>query len=613
MLYALAVMLSGVSLSPRLLAQNVEIRAFVDRTTVGQDQTVTYTVEIQGATLPNIQRPDAPPTSNLRRLSPVPSTKRQYSFRNGQVSRSLSYEWTYRPQSVGTARIGRVTIEVANQAFETEPIELRVTARPPSATKQSGVNRSAGQPSQQTSPGDDDMFIDVEVSDRSVYVNEPVQLTYRLFFAPDLDVRQSRLSDAWEAEGFWREDLDVRRNPLPEAVIRSGRRYHSIVLKRTVLYPTRSGSLTVAPLRITSEVYDGGDSQNPFSRFFSFGRSYEEVPLSSPTVRVSARELPPGAPPSFDGAVGQFELQTRASRQALEVGGATELIVEVTGSGNVSTLNPPEPAAPDEFEVYDPDVDVSLSHAGPTLRGRKQFTYVLVAQEEGTYTLPPIEFSYFNPATEQYSTQYSDSLRLRVAAGAAAPNAGSLRAGEPSEPMTEPGTWEVIYKVPLHRRPWTYVALLAPWLAVLGLLAYRRSRHGFSDDPERTQRHAALKRARAGLDEADRQLAAGRNNRAFQKSEDALLVFLEDQTGRPLRGLTRSELKTELAAVGIEPRHRKDLISFLRTADEAQFAPAGASHPTIDLWQARKLLESLNQNIAGIKEGEAQSTRQSTG
>ena len=613
MLYALAVMLSGAALSPRLLAQNIEIRAFVDRTTVGQDQTVTYTVEIQGATLPDIQRPNAPPTSNLRRLSPVPTTKRQYNFRNGQVSRSLSYEWTFRPQSVGTARIGALTIEVANQTFETEPIELRIATGPPSAGSQSAGNRSTGQPSDRTSPGGDDLFIDVEVSDRSVYVNEPVQLTYRLFFAPDLDVRQSRLSDAWEAEGFWREDVDVRRNPLPEMVVRSGRRYQSIVLKRTVLYPTRSGSLTVAPLRITSEVYDGADRQNPFSRFFSFGRTYEEIPLSSPTIHVSARPLPSGAPPSFDGAVGEFELQTRATRQALEVGGATELIVEVTGSGNVSTLNPPEPAAPEEFDVYDPEVDVSLSPAGPALRGRKQFTYVLVAQEEGAYTLPPIEFSYFNPATEQYSTLYSDSLHLRVAAGAVAADAGSLRTGEPTEPMFESGAWKATSEVPLHRRPLTYVALLAPWLAVLGLLAYRRSRHSFSDDPERARRHTALKRARAGLDEADRLLATGRKNRAFHKSEESLLVFLEDQIGRPLRGLTRPELSSELTAAGIEARHRKDLVSFLRTADEAQFAPAGASRPIGDLWQARKLLESLNQNIAGIKEGEAQSTRQATG
>ena len=572
-------------------AQAVQVRAFADRTTVGRHQTVTFTLEVRGKQLSDVQQPEPPATQNLERLSAVPNTRQQLSFRNGQTSRSLSYSWTYRPQAMGDARIGAASVRIGDDTYRTEPIELRITAQPPA---RGPVNPAPD--ARDGGPGADELFIDVEVSDRNVYLNEPVRLTYRLFFAPDLSIRQSRLAGSWEAEGFWREELNVQHNPLPEMVVRRGRRYRSIVLKRMVLYPTRTGELEIAPLRITSEVFDGSTSQDPFSRFFSFGKTYEDVVLASPSVRVNVRALPEEAPPSFHGAVGYYDMDAEISRHALETGGATELRVQISGRGYLSALEAPLPTVPEAFDVYDPKVSLTLDRSGRMLLGTRTFTYALVAQQAGSYTLPPVTFTYFNPAAERFETLRSDSLRLRVAPGAAASNPGAPPVDEEMMPMHEVGTWRATAQTPLYRQMWIYGALLAPWLALLGLLIYTRRRRYAERHPGAIRRRTAHARATEELERCEREIQRGEIRRGYGTLEEVMRGFLEDHLGRPLGGLTRRELEARLERAGVAAAQRRSLATLLDAAEQAQFAPAASTDPAADLTRARNLLEELDAN-----------------
>src|SRR5690606_15356424 len=104
---------------------------------------------------------------------------------------------------------------------------------------------------------------------------------------------------AGEAQGFWREELDVDSRPIPRSVIENGLRYNMITLKRVAVFPTRSGILSIEPLRIQTEAYVPNDRGNPFERFFSMRSQYEPVDLASPAVTIDVQPLPGGAPAGF--------------------------------------------------------------------------------------------------------------------------------------------------------------------------------------------------------------------------------------------------------------------------------------------------------------------------
>ncbi len=561
--------------------QPVEIRAYVDNTTVGENEAVNFTLEIQGAGPGEITQPEAPPSENLVLLSPVPGARRSFRYSNGQMQRSVAFEWRYRPAAEGAARIGSASVQIAGETYRTEAIYLQIAAQ----------SQRAGEPDRSEPLDDGAVFIGVEVSDRDVYLKEPVQLIYRLYFLPGVDIRQSRMSGPWEAEGFWREEMEVDRHPFPQTVVHNGRQYQTIVIKRSVVFPTRTGRLEIDPLPIESEVYDGTGSQGPFSRFFSFGRSYEAIEIASPSVNIDVRPLPEGEPASFSGAVGYFDMQTRISRRALAAGEASEVRVEVTGRGNVSTLEAPAIEAPDSFEIYDPDVNVSFNRDATVLRGETTFTYVVVPRAEGNYALPPVTFSYFNPASEQYETLRSDSLLMRVAPAPMASNeAASFSADELAGPMTDPGNWVYPDPVPLHRNPWAYAALSAPWLALIGLLVYTRRRRRLEENPELSRRSRARSRALEKLTRAERLAHVGR---AYAAMEEALLGYLEDALEERIHGLTRSERDARLADRGVTEACRRSLDELLVAADRAQFAPIAAAEPAGDLERARDLVESI--------------------
>ena len=132
-----------------------------------------------------------------------------------------------------------------------------------------------------------DIFIRALPSARNVVQNQQVNIEYHLYFREGMQLRQSRLADSWDAEGFWREELDVERRPVPKTVVENGLRYNTIVLKRVAVFPTRTGSLTIDPLRIEAEAYVPNRSADPFDQFFSFRQRYEPVEVASETVKVN--------------------------------------------------------------------------------------------------------------------------------------------------------------------------------------------------------------------------------------------------------------------------------------------------------------------------------------
>ena len=210
-----------------------------------------------------------------------------------------------------------------------------------------------------------------------------------------MQLRQSRLADSWDAEGFWREELDVERRPIPKTIVENGLRYNTITLKRVAVFPTRTGELTVDPLKIEVEAYIPSRSGDPFDQFFSFRPRYEPVEVASRSVKIDVSSLPENSPDDFLGAVGAFRVEADVDRAEVQVGEPIEIELTISGTGNMATIEPPNFEPPGVFEQYDPQVKTDINRSGRQITGTKTLTYVLVPRSNGVFQIPQVTLSFF--------------------------------------------------------------------------------------------------------------------------------------------------------------------------------------------------------------------------
>lgn len=574
---ALLLLAAGAARAPSAVADalrqssspssSVEVTAKVQRSPVGRGENVVYVMTLEGASLSEVEFPDAPSAAGLVPKSRQPEVSQDVVYQNGQLRRTLAFRWTYRPQRTGRLQFKPVAFRAAGERHRTETVSVRVLRRSPAAS-------SRGRDDTRPEAASDDIFIEATLSDSTVYRGEQTTVTYQLFYRQGLQLRQSRLAGSWDAPGFWREELDVPSRPDVGTTRRNGAAYRSLLLKRVALFPTRSGQLTLSPLEIETRARQSGRSQGLLGRLFSSGRS-REVSVVSDSVDVRVRPLPDGAPASFRGAVGRFRMdlaQPARSRRAVRVGNAVELELNVSGYGNLATLKAPSlDRLPRALNTYPPDPHLDMDREGERVRGDKTFTYTLVPQEAGTYRVPPLVFSYFAPAAGRYRTLRTEAVTIRATGSArelSASSGNALPPGALAGPLTENPQWARPGRVPLYRRAWPYAALGGSALLAAALLAWRRRRARKAPRPPEAH-PTAQKRLR----EARRHLDEDRPRAFYEETERALRAFVGQRLGRPATGQTRRQLRDALARAGVAEATREQFFALLDECDRARFAP----------------------------------------
>lgn len=591
-------------------AQDVSVRASVSEPTIGTEEALTYSITVQGSDGSNIQTPDPPGTEGLSLLQSIPGTSRNVSIVNGRVSQSISFNWTYRPVREGEARLGSTSVTVGTNTYTTEPITVRVvpqSERPARTPRRDPFSSLLGQPQQAEpppQPDDRDIFIRAVPSGRTAYRNQQVTVQYRLFFRDGIQLRQSRLTDSWDAEGFWREELDVDTRPVPQVVIENGLRYNTIVLKRAALFPTRTGDLSVDPLRIETEAMVPS-SRDPFQSFFALRSRFTPVELSSEPIELEIRPLPRGAPDSFNGAVGTLGMTTRLSRSEVEVGESIELTVRISGMGNIATLDAPPLEMPASFERYDPRIDTNIDRSGTSLSGAKTFSWVIIPRANGTYELPPVEFSWFDPRREEYRIIRSDPYTITVTGSASVPasivaTTNGLPVDDLAPAFRSASEWTRTTRTPLHRTWWAYVLLVIPIGVLAGILASDRYRSRLTTDISWARGRRAHPLSRKHLRQAAELMNEGRTAAFFEELDRAVLGFVGNRLNVAERGYTRAGLRNELAEHGVPADVLDRLTLLLDHCDRGRYAPSSETPDDLGraLDEASELIPILDGHLS---------------
>lgn len=146
------------------------------------------------------------------------------------------------------------------------------------------------------------------------------------------------------------------------------------------------------------------------------------------------------------------------------MGESVEIITEITGSGNLPLLNKPEYDFPESLELYNPQENTSITRDNRLIAGSKTFTDIIIARNDGTYSIPEKRIATFNPDKNSYEyfTLSEINFRADIDPNATVTSLEDMRLD--IEPVTGLAQWKEKKDTPLTERNSIWVMLFTPFL-----------------------------------------------------------------------------------------------------------------------------------------------------
>ena len=505
------------------------------------------------------------------------------SIINGVVSKEMSYSYTLQPKKIGTFSIGRASIRVNNREIRTRPLTIKV------------VEGRAGD-----AEGEDgEIFVRAEPSTKEAWIGQQVIVSYRLYTTVNID--NYNVLEESDYAGFYAEDIRRINSRVMREVI-DGKQYATKLLRQVALYPQQTGGLTIEPMHIQMGIVAKGSGRR--GSFF-FNRQVKRVPVQTEPVTIKVRSLPAGAPPSFTGAVGKYELRTSLNRNQLTTDDVLQLTLKISGDGDIKRVQAPLISFPESFEVYDPKTtEESRYESGEEIIGKKTIEYLVLPKEPGRYNIRPA-FTFFDPDSAKYITLNTSMYRVQVEQGSSRP-----RSPIPQEEVAETPPQEIkyikmntaVYKTNQHFLAsvpfWVLTAL--PFLFLTGAVVYKRyliQKAGI--DPLLLRMKKARKVALRRLVIAEGHLKTKSSRAFYDEISKAMLGYVCDKLQIPRSELTKDNVKSKLQALQVSEELMENFMQIIHNTEIALFAGMDNASAMEDTYQ--KTLDVLT-NIEQVVE-----------
>ena len=354
-------------------------------------------------------------------MGPNQSSSSSTSIVNGvrTSSKTITYTCILRPKQEGTFTIPAATITAEGKQMISKDLVVKVL--PPdqggSSTQQTGGQSRGTTTSQPGRISDEELFIVATVNKKKVYEQEAILLTYKIYTTVNLTNVSGKMPDL---KGFHTQEVEMPKgNREFELEHYKGRNYRTIVWSQYVLFPQQSGQLEIPSISFEGTVAQRVQNYDPFEAFFNGGSSYVNVQktIHTPKLTIDVSPLPAGRPASYYGGVGEFNISSTISTTELKEDEAVTLKLIISGTGNMKLIKTPEVKFPADFEIYDPKVDNKFTLKTNGLSGNKVIEYLAIPRHGGDYTIPPVEFSYFDVKSGAYKTLATPEYVLKVAKG----------------------------------------------------------------------------------------------------------------------------------------------------------------------------------------------------
>lgn len=536
---------------------------------------LVYTVNATGKDL------KVPEFTNFEVLAgPFESRSSSYQVINGKASSSLSISYTFTLQGLktGTYSVPPASIMVDGQKHSSNGLSIKVLPDDGSDAAGSSAAQSGASTAKITN---DKIFIRTNISKSSVYEQEPVVVTYKLYTLADVaGMNNMKMPDF---NGFLKQELDQSQNKQLSYENFNGKNYGTIVLYQVLLYPQRTGDITIdkASFEAVIRVQNKTQVRSIFDDFFD---SYTNVnkALVAPAVKVKVYPLPGAKPAGFSGTVGQLSMSSTISATQVKANEAVTLKVVISGSGNMKLIKNPDIELPEGFEIYDPKVNNNFKTTLSGVSGTKTIEYLFIPRNAGDFEIPAAEFVYFDLQEKTYKTLRTPVYNLKVSKGEGGESvvSGNYVNKEDVKQLgkdirfIETKPFKLTKKTePVFGTVEGWILYLIPLLVALFLFFVLKRKALENSNIEFVRNKKANKQAQKRLKMAQKLLNEGEKDKFYEEVLKAVWSYLSDKLAIPAASLTKERVEAELTEKGVNTDAIKQFTDILNTCEFARYAP----------------------------------------
>jgi hypothetical protein len=523
-----------------------------------------------------------------------PSTSQSSSIQiiNGKTTQtsSFSYIFILRAKKEGKFSIRPASIKVNGKTYESNSLNIQVVKGQPqqAASQQGGAQQNQQQEQDDTPAGSvskDNLFVRVAVDKNNVSKGEQILATVKLYISQNVPLNGFDEVKLPSYEGFWTKDIDVPTQVNFTREVYNGKIYQVGILKKTILFPQQIGNIRIDPFEITCLVRQRVTKQQGFfDDFFDNYRVVKAKVVSDP-LTINVKDLP-NQPANFNGAVGNFNFSGSLDKTIAKSNEAMTLKLTVSGTGNLNLINPPKIELPQDFEAYEPKTSDKTVASDSGMSGSISFEYLFIPRFAGNFTIPAVQFVFFNPSTRQFVTKSTEAFNIRIEKGKDDKNSGvvssyskedvkmigkDIRYIKQNKSVLKPkgssfyGTFEF----------YSIFILCTIGFAVFYVLNRKKIEESKNLTLVRNKRanKVALKR----LKEASGFLKSNKAEQFYESVIKALWGYLSDKLSIPVADLNREKASASLLEKGIEPEVVDELMNIIDNCEFARYAPAAFS------------------------------------
>ena len=575
-------------ISGLLSAQEVSFDAKVSKKQLGINERlrVDFTMNTDGDNF-------EPPSFENFTVVGGPSQSINNSWINGVRSFSKSYSYFLAPKKRGEFTIGQATIEIDGKTYKTLPVKITVTAAIDKPKEPNDPNYIASEK----------IHLVAEISNGNPYLNEAITVVYKLYVAQNTGVRNWREIDSPRYNDFWSQNIDVKGIDIMQGAY-NGEDYRYVVLRKTVLYPQKTGKLTIEPLSldITVEV--------PSNRRDVFGRSFMSTvnrTVASRNRVINVKPLPEnGKPENFSGAVGSFDFKVTTNKESLKATEALELKVSVSGKGNLKLFRLPKPTLPSALEVYEPEHSEKVNTRTSGMQGTISDSYTVVPNFQGSYPIPNVSFSYFDLKTKQYKTLTSERLIIEVNEGPQSTGSTNNTPGVLTENIIPANLnsfssfktstkFQPIISEPFFNSNLFWFLLLGPFLLIPFIMFVVKRRTTRALDVTGNKIRKTNRLARKYLSNAKKSL--GQKEQFYNALERALHNYLKSKLRLETSEFNKEKIEELLGNKNINSATLEGFISLLTSCELARYTPLSTVDMQNDYKKAAGVINDLDKQL----------------
>ena len=567
-----------------LMAQ-VQFEARVSKNTLGVNERlrIDFIMNVDGD---NFEQP----SFDGFRIVAGPSQQISQSWVNGRSSFQKIYSYILQPAQKGNLTIKQAAIEFNGQKYKTTPQKIVVT-------NAVAEERDPNDPRPQGGSGSETLNLVAEISKTNPYLNEPITVVYKLYFN-NINVTGFKELGKPKYNDFWNQNIEIKQLAIEEGSYR-GQRCYFVVLKKTILYPQKSGKLTIEPLSLDIGV------QLPTNRRDMFGQmilSEGNKVVSAGAKTINVRALPEaGKPEGFTGAVGKFNFTVTPSKTTLKNGESLDLVVSAAGSGNMKLFTLPKPVVPNALEMYDPVHDEKVTTSLSGMSGKISDKYTIIPQYKGKYVIKPMQFSYFDLGSGSYKTINSQEITVDVLDG---PMQAEATASAAKNVITKTEQFKYIKlktnlvsmaKNDFYGSNLYYGLLLAPFLLLPIIVLAKKKKEAIDSDVTGNRIKMNNKLAKKYLSEAKKQL---NNKEPFSIAlEKAMHNFLKAKLHIETSEMSKDNIRELLLSRNANPETVQSFINLTENCEFARYAPASSASIQQDFDKAVLIISELEKQI----------------